>query len=29
MSKENGGTPTPADLAIVIVSTNEAHWLDA
>jgi GT2 family glycosyltransferase len=29
MSKENGRTHKPADLAIVIVSTNEAHWLEA
>jgi GT2 family glycosyltransferase len=29
MSKENRGKRTPADLAIVIVSTNEANWLDA
>jgi N-acetylglucosaminyl-diphospho-decaprenol L-rhamnosyltransferase len=29
MSKENGRKRKPADLAIVIVSTNEAHWLDA
>jgi GT2 family glycosyltransferase len=29
MSKENGRKRKPADLAIVIVSTNEAHWLEA
>lgn len=29
MSKEKGHRRKPADLAIVIVSTNEAHWLDA
>jgi GT2 family glycosyltransferase len=29
MSKKSGATPATADLAIVIVSTNEAHWLGA
>jgi hypothetical protein len=29
MSKSNGAKPAVADLAIVIVSTNEAHWLEA
>jgi GT2 family glycosyltransferase len=29
MSKKNGAAAQPADLAIVIVSTNEAHWLQA
>ena len=29
MSKSHGAQPDRADLSIVIVSTNEAHWLDA
>jgi GT2 family glycosyltransferase len=29
MSKKNGAQPDRPDLSIVIVSTNEAHWLNA